>query len=40
MEMGGRRLAAFVLVEPQGCADDAALQRWVERALDVVAGLP
>ena len=40
MEMGGRRLAAFVLVEPQGYADDAALQRWVERALDVVAGLP
>ena len=37
MELGGRPLKAFVLVEPEGWADDAALTAWVDRALDVVA---
>ena len=37
MELGGRRLAAFVLVDPEGWADDAALDAWLQRSLDVVA---
>src|SRR4051794_21303583 len=38
MEFGGRPLAAFVLVAPDGCADDEALTRWVERGLSFVRG--
>jgi TfoX N-terminal domain len=37
MELGGRPLKAFVLVDPEGWADDAALTAWLDRALDVVA---
>jgi TfoX/Sxy family transcriptional regulator of competence genes len=37
MEMGGRRVAAFVIVEPAGCRTDAALGKWVRRALEVVS---
>jgi TfoX/Sxy family transcriptional regulator of competence genes len=36
MELGGRPLAAFVLVAPDGYADDAALAAWVERGLAFV----
>ncbi|MGY1631917.1 TfoX/Sxy family protein [Geodermatophilus sp. SYSU D01186] len=38
MELGGRRLSAFVLVDPAGYATDAALDGWLRRALAVVAG--
>ena len=31
MEIGGRALKGFVLVEPPGFRTDAALRRWVER---------
>ena len=37
MELGGRPLKAFVLVDPEGYADDAALAGWLERGLGVVA---
>jgi hypothetical protein len=37
MHMGGRPLKAFVLVDPEGFADDAALAAWVERGLAFLA---
>jgi len=37
MELGGRPLKAYVLVDPEGCADDAALGAWLERGLATVA---
>jgi hypothetical protein len=39
MTMGGKPLAAYVLVAPEGCADDAALRRWIDRGL-AAAGKP
>ncbi len=33
MEFGGRPLDAFVLVDPEGFADDAALAAWLARGL-------
>ena len=39
MELGGRALAGFVLVEPEGYRTDAALAAWVGRALEVAAAL-
>lgn len=40
MTLGGKPLAAFVLIEPEGYADDPPLAHWVQRCLDVVSGLP
>jgi hypothetical protein len=40
MEIGGRALRGFVLVEPAGYRTDAALKRWVRRGLAFVATLP
>ncbi len=37
MELGGRPLKAYVLVDPAGCADAAALATWLERGLAAVA---
>jgi hypothetical protein len=37
MEMGGRPLKAFVLVDAGGVADDGALGAWLERGLATVA---
>jgi TfoX/Sxy family transcriptional regulator of competence genes len=37
MTLGGKPLAAFVLVEPAGYADDAALEAWLARGLAFVA---
>jgi hypothetical protein len=39
MELGGKRLAAFVLVDPAGYATDEALAGWLQRARDFVATL-
>ena len=36
MLMGGKRLSAFVLIDPEGYADDAALASWVRRTLEFV----
>ena len=40
MLLGGRALSGFITVEPAGFAADDALARWVQRGLDVAAGLP
>jgi TfoX-like protein len=38
MTLGGQALDAFVLVAPEGHADDAALAAWVSRGLSFVTG--
>ena len=38
--LGGRALSGFISVEPDGFAADDALAGWVQRGLDVAAGLP
>jgi hypothetical protein len=40
MELGGKRLSAFVLVAPAGYATDAALDGWLQRARAFVAQQP
>jgi hypothetical protein len=40
MEIGGRALKGFVLVEPAGYRTAATLKRWVGRGLTYVATLP
>ena len=37
LELGGTPVEAFVVVDPAGIADDAALARWVDRAVAFVA---
>ncbi|MGY1771033.1 TfoX/Sxy family protein [Blastococcus sp. SYSU D00813] len=37
MTLGGQELAGYVLVSPEGTADDAALEAWVSRGLAFVA---
>jgi TfoX/Sxy family transcriptional regulator of competence genes len=36
MTLGGKQLAAFVVVAPEGIASDEVLERWVRRGLDAV----
>jgi len=36
----GRRMAGFIMVEPAGIAESAALSRWLEMARDYVSQLP
>lgn len=36
----GRRMAGFILVEPQGLATDAQLAGWLEMAIAYVGSLP
>ncbi len=40
MAFGGRRLKAFVLVEPAGCRSEAALAAWIERGVAFAAAVP
>jgi TfoX/Sxy family transcriptional regulator of competence genes len=40
MKIGGKALAGFVCVDPQGIRTEAALKKWVQRGLDFVATLP
>jgi hypothetical protein len=40
MEFGGRPLAGFVLIDPEGFRTDAALAAWVQRGIDFVSKLP
>jgi hypothetical protein len=40
MQFAGRAMSGFVCVDPPGFASDEALLRWLQRGLDVVAGLP
>ena len=40
LEMGGRALRGFVLIDPEGFSTDDALTAWVQRALDFIGTLP
>jgi TfoX/Sxy family transcriptional regulator of competence genes len=40
MEMRGRTMTGFVRVAPEGYRTEAALRKWLKRALDFVATLP
>lgn len=40
MTLGGKQLAAFVVVAPEGIASDDALEGWVRRGLDAVTTVP
>ncbi len=40
MEMGGRTMAGWLLVEPSTVADDATLRTWVDRGTAYVRTLP
>ncbi len=40
IELGGRALTGFVLVEPAGYASDEALAAWVRRGIEFAEGLP
>lgn len=40
MTLGGKELDGYVLVGPEGTADDAALRAWVSRGLAFLAGSP
>ena len=33
MTLGGRELAAYVLVDPAGCGTEAELRAWIERCI-------
>ena len=39
MEMAGRALAGFVLVDPEGFGTDTALATWVQRGVDFASAL-
>lgn len=38
-DLGGKRMTGWVMVAPEGCADDPDLTRWLERGRDFAAGL-
>ncbi len=38
--MGARTMTGFVRVDPEGYRTDAALKKWVQRGLDLVAAIP
>ena len=40
VEMRGKAVVGFVRVAPEGYRTDAALRKWIARALDFVATLP
>jgi TfoX/Sxy family transcriptional regulator of competence genes len=40
MDMGGRTMAGFVRVAPEGYRTEATLKAWITRGLDVVATMP
>ena len=37
MELGGRALAGFICVEPEGYRSDAELERWIRQGIDFVS---
>ena len=39
-DITGRPMAGWVLVEPEGIDDDAALRSWIDRAVEFVGTLP
>jgi len=40
VKMGARTMSGFARVQPEGYATDAALKKWVVRALGAAASLP
>jgi hypothetical protein len=40
MELGGRPLAGFVLVDPEGFTTDAELAAWVGRGIEFASSIP
>ncbi len=40
MDMGGRTMRGFVLVDAEGIAEDEDLEDWVDRGVDVARSLP
>jgi TfoX/Sxy family transcriptional regulator of competence genes len=40
MDITGKPMKGWVLVEPEGLETDTAIQEWIERALQFVATLP
>ena len=40
MDLTGRPMRGFVVVDAEGVAEDDALEAWVERGVDVVRTLP
>lgn len=40
MEMTGRTMRGFVVVDAEGLAEDGDLERWVDRGVDFVRTLP
>ena len=40
MEIGGRIVAGFVCVEPEGYRTESALAAWVQRGIDFASSLP
>ncbi len=40
MEIAGRRMTGFVLVDPDGFQTEAALAKWIQLGLDFVSTLP
>jgi hypothetical protein len=38
--MGARTMTGFVRVDPEAYRTDAALKKWVQRGLDLVAAIP
>jgi hypothetical protein len=39
-QMGERTMKGYLVVDPEGVADDAALQAWVDRCLAFARSLP
>jgi TfoX/Sxy family transcriptional regulator of competence genes len=38
--MGARAMTGFVRVDPEAYRTDAALKKWIQRGLDIVAAIP
>jgi TfoX/Sxy family transcriptional regulator of competence genes len=39
-DITGRPMTGWVMVAPQGCADDEALRTWIQQGLDFASTLP
>ena len=39
-DMTGRAMTGWVMVTPEGCAEEAALKEWVEQGVDFALTLP
>ncbi len=39
-DMGGRPMAGWIMVAPEGYTDDTQLSKWIRLGIDFVSGLP